>query len=699
MAYTITGVPSLTTASQIGYDWFAGNDNYTFNIRVSVANTTTGTTLVGSTVVAPGEGVGATSTQTGLSPSTSYTLVMTIRRASNFEELGTRTVVITTAAAPPPPAPVWSTNFPTGTAGQSYSGSASFSPGNLLFLDEVPSWASSSPGIGYTNTTSFSISGTPPSAGTYYGTAFAYNGESMTPLSFSVTVNPAPPPTGTVPNVIGQTQSNAVSSIQNAGFSSSVSTTTSGATVGNNGTVASQSPGGGTTANLGSTVTITVYNYVAPTGTVPNVLGQTLSSATTSIQNAGFSVSSSTTTVGATSGNNGTVASQSPSGGTTATLGTTVSITTYNYIPPTASVPNVVGQTQAAATTSLQNAGFVVSIATTSVGANSSNNGTVSSQSPSGGSTANLGSTVTITVFTFNPPVWTDNVIVNSFAVGTVYSDSVSATNSPSYTITAGALPPGITLNSVSGAITGTPTTAGVYSFTITATNSDGSVSVSYNGTTTAVPAWTDQTLADFAQGRTYSDSVVATNSPTYSVTAGTLPVGTSLNSATGAITGTPTGTGAYNFTITATNIYGSVTATFTGTIKLPPNWIDNQLGSFITGVEYSDSVSASNSPTYSVSSGTLPAGTSLNSSTGVVSGTPTGSVGTSYSFTITATNSDGSISQAFSGSIQPDLGGNLKLYADGAWSDKEVYVYDGTTWVRGTVYLYNGTAWSKSVF
>jgi hypothetical protein len=88
-----------------------------------------------------------------------------------------------------------------------------------------------------------------------------------------------------------------------------------------------------------------------------------------------------------------------------------------------------------------------------------------------------------------------------------------------------------------------------------------------------------------------------------------------------------------------------------------------------------------------------------LASSTGVLSGTPTGSVGASVSFTITATNTDGSISQAFTGTIQPDLGGNLKLFADGAWSDKEVYAYDGTTWVRGTVHIFNGTAWSKSVF
>lgn len=71
----------------------------------------------------------------------------------------------------------------------------------------------------------------------------------------------------TVPNVVGQAQSTAVNNIQNAGLSASVQTTTSGATASNSGTVKSQSPSGGSSVASGSTVTLTVYNYVPPTYT------------------------------------------------------------------------------------------------------------------------------------------------------------------------------------------------------------------------------------------------------------------------------------------------------------------------------------------------------------------------------------------------------------------------------------------------
>ncbi|MBU4465853.1 MAG: DUF3494 domain-containing protein, partial [Actinobacteria bacterium] len=56
---------------------------------------------------------------------------------------------------------------------------------------------------------------------------------------------------------------------------------------------------------------------------------------------------------------------------------------------------------------------------------------------------------------------------------GTAYSYTVTASGSPtpSFTVSSGSLPPGLTLNSATGAITGTPTTPGTYVFSITADN------------------------------------------------------------------------------------------------------------------------------------------------------------------------------------------------------------------------------------
>ena len=56
--------------------------------------------------------------------------------------------------------------------------------------------------------------------------------------------------------------------------------------------------------------------------------------------------------------------------------------------------------------------------------------------------------------------------------------------------------------------------------------------------------------------------------------------------------------------------------------------------------------------PTYAVTAGTLPAGLTLNTTTGVISGTPT--TAGAYSFTVTATNSAGSFSRIFSGTVNP---------------------------------------------
>lgn len=85
---------------------------------------------------------------------------------------------------------------------------------------------------------------------------------------------------------------------------------------------------------------------------------------------------------------------------------------------------------------------------------------------------------------------------------------------------------------------------------------------------------------------------------------------------------------------------------------RIAPSWSDTTLGPMANCVAFSDQVLATGipAPAYAVTSGQLPAGLSLNSITGAVSGTPT--VSGSYSFIITATNSAGSISQPFSGTV-----------------------------------------------
>jgi hypothetical protein len=232
---------------------------------------------------------------------------------------------------------------------------------------------------------------------------------------------------------------------------------------------------------------------------------------------------------------------------------------------------------------------------------------------------------------------------------GVPYLDSLSATGgTPPYSwVVSGAppLPAGLGL-SASGQISGTPTAA-----------TGAPVSVTFKVTDSAAPpltaslplaitinspvTFTTTSLVGADQTYAYNQSVSASGGSgafTYAVTSGTLPTGLSLNGATGAITGTPTGLGTSNFSITANDTLGGsaskalsivVNPPVTVTTAVLPAWTINQAG-------YSATLAASGgSGTYTWTfTGTLPTGLSL-SAAGVLSGKPT--VANTFGFTVTA--------------------------------------------------------------
>jgi hypothetical protein len=132
--------------------------------------------------------------------------------------------------------------------------------------------------------------------------------------------------------------------------------------------------------------------------------------------------------------------------------------------------------------------------------------------------------------------------------------------SSPTTSVTASGLDAGTTYNFRSAAKNAATDTIGglsAYSPALTAS------------TSAAAPTWTDNTLAAFSANIPYSDAVAANNANQYSVSAGTLPTGITLNS-DGTVTGTPTvAQQAYDFTLRATNTTNSlfVSQTFTGTV------------------------------------------------------------------------------------------------------------------------------------
>ena len=216
-------------------------------------------------------------------------------------------------------------------------------------------------------------------------------------------------------------------------------------------------------------------------------------------------------------------------------------------------------------------------------------------------------------------------------------------TNSPSNTggassswaITSGSLPSGLSFSSTTGAITGTPNAVfSTASITIEATNSGGS-----DSTTISITVQEEVPSISYAGSPfTFTKNVgIGTNSPTntggastsWSITSGSLPSGLSLSPTSGAITGTPNAVfSTASITIEATNSGGSDSTTISITVDdqapaisyagSPFSFTKN---SAISGASPSNTGGASSS--WAITSGSLPSGLSLSSTTGAITGTP----------------------------------------------------------------------------
>jgi hypothetical protein len=243
---------------------------------------------------------------------------------------------------------------------------------------------------------------------------------------------------------------------------------------------------------------------------------------------------------------------------------------------------------------------------------------------------------------------WTPASLPNAQA-GVAYNQTVTASGAASYSLATGNLPPGLTLNSATGALTGTATAAGTYNFTLQAAAAGGCSGTQPYSIVVSCPTVTVNpgSLPAGTTGTAYSQSLSAAPGGNYSFskTSGTLPPGLSL-SAAGSLSGTPTTAGSYTFSVTATG-FGSCTGSRSYTVTINASCAAITLPSLPAtgkvGVNYSGNLAAttpSASYTFSVESGALPPGLTINNLFGQLGGKPT-TPGT-YTFTLKATRSNG---------------------------------------------------------
>jgi len=200
-----------------------------------------------------------------------------------------------------------------------------------------------------------------------------------------------------VPDVTGKSQSDAEQELEDAGFTPSVQTETSSEV--DSGLVISTDPAGGEMARRGSEVTVNVSSGVEQVK-VPAVVGMTLNAARQQLSAVGLELSSSQK---ASDRPKNEVIGQSPDAGTTVDPGSTVSLSVSSGPAETrVPVPPLVGLTQADAETQLSSAGLVASVQTQSTSIQPQD-GRVIDQSPSSGTEVAEGSTVVITVGSYDP--------------------------------------------------------------------------------------------------------------------------------------------------------------------------------------------------------------------------------------------------------------------------------------------------------
>jgi hypothetical protein len=595
--------------------------------------TESGSLPSGVTLTDNGDGTATLAGTPASGASGSYPITVTAANGVTPAASQSFTLTVSPALAAPVITSASSTTFAVGKAG-TFPVTTTGNPSATVSATSSPALPS---GLSFTDNGNgtATLAGTPPagSQGTYTLTVTAKNSTGTATQSFVLTVNSG----------LAITSANSATATSGTAFSFTVTSTgTPAATLTRTGTLP---PGVTFTANSNGTATLSGTPAATAKGPYPltftakNSTGTTSQAFTLTVANTpAFTSAASVTETAGTAFTYTVAATGYPTPSFKATgLPAGVSFSDNNN-----------GTGSLSGTTALAAGTYSVPVTATNGGGSTTQTITL---------TVNAAGKVAVPTFT--------SAATATATAGTAFSFTVTTVGSPTKTTTnvtrSGTLPAGVSFTNKgngTATLTGTPTAAsgGTYPITFTAKNTGGTTTQSFVLTVSAKPAITSAATAKATDGSGFTFTVKTTGAPAPTLAeSGTLPQGltwTDNGNGTATLAGTPgVGQGGvYNLTFTAANAGGTATQSFTLNVSAAPAITSAATATAVHGKAFTWTFTATGYPLPNVThSGSIRGMTYTNNGNGTatLSGTPT-TAGT-YALTITAKNSVGTTTQAFS--------------------------------------------------